>query len=215
MKTINELLPGKPGQNELPGRRESGSGPSESREERAVFIGRVWAELQHKRLVHEPHGSEAFKSFARDIADLTQAQIRIGLEKCKDFTGFFTTGEFRRMCRQIDHEAMGAPDPTAAFQEACKNAHSLAGANWSHPAVYHAGADVGWYELARASYTGPEREAFKQSYFERCRQAQGGVLPPIPTVELVTHGIKRKASAEARLQYLEELYGVLGSRRNA
>lgn len=209
MKTVTELLPKNPNQNALPERSASTGNHSESAQDRADFMSRVWTELRHKGLVHDSHGSDRFRSFCRDTLDLSRDEIKRGLDRCKDFRGFFTPGEFRSLCRSIDHSALGIPTPEAAFDEACRNAHSLAGATWSHAAVYHAGADVGWYRLRHAAYQGSEKHEFRNAYHVRIQQLQAGVLPEIPQHELLPDGIRRKASSETRAKHLNMLYGML------
>lgn len=144
----------------------------------------------------------------RELSRLSAEQLATGLRRVSQYHGFFNLPAFMDLCTRVDHVELGLPTPEQAFQEACSKAHSLSGATWSHPAVYHAGADVGWFELARASYKGPEWHQFQDFYFERSKQAQANTLPPIPSVELIPDKIKRKASPETRRKYLAELYSM-------
>ena len=130
----------------------------------------VWSVLLNRRLVTEPVGSLQHKQFESDMADLSEAQLRIGMERAKSFTGFFTLPAFRELCH-VKPEDFGMPDPHAAYVEACNKRG--AEANWSHPAVYWAGVETGWFELRSMT----EREIFplfKRNYETVCERAING-----------------------------------------
>lgn len=168
----------------------------------------TWVSLKNKGLVHEEPDSPKASDWMREFSHLTPEQLATGLRRVNRHTGFFNLPAFIDLCTRVDFQEIGLPSTEQAFQEACKNAHSLANATWSHPAVYHAGADVGWFEMARAAYRGPEWFEFEQAYHQRSKQAQANTLPPIPSVELLPQGIKRKASEETRQEYLKKIYAM-------
>ncbi len=51
-----------------------------------------------RRLVSEPVGSDEFRVFEMDTADLSDYQLKLGMEGSKNFTGFFTVPAFRELC---------------------------------------------------------------------------------------------------------------------
>lgn len=99
--------------------------------------------LLSRRLVTDPINSDAYRVFEMDMADLSEMQLMRGMEKSRDFVGFFTLPAFREMCR-IRPEDYGIPDMREALFEACK---AMPGHQWSHPAVYHAAMAVGSFDL--------------------------------------------------------------------
>jgi hypothetical protein len=67
----------------------------------------------------------------------------------------------------------GLPTPREAYLEVCMAPHPKAQFCWSHPAVYHAGAKTGWYDLENQSeyLSWP---IFKANYEEYKRRARAG-----------------------------------------
>ena len=57
-----------------------------------------WQVLLGRRLVTDPVGSDAFRVFEMDVADLTDTQLKTGLDLAKDFVGYFTIPAFRELC---------------------------------------------------------------------------------------------------------------------
>jgi hypothetical protein len=101
--------------------------------------------------------------------------------------------------------AEGLPDAHSAYREACaapapKRAHS-----WSHPAVYLAGRDVGWFILANS----PEKQTwplFRERYRYWCDRVLAGqtlALPaPVETREpaAVEMSARKRQAALAQLR---------------
>lgn len=170
----------------------------------------TWIYLKNIGMVHEEPDTPKAKQWMREFSRLTAEELAQGMRRVNRHTGFFNLPNFIELCTRVDLVELGLPTTEQAFQEACRKAHSLAGATWSHPAVYHAGADVGWYELARAAYKGPEWHSFQDFYFERCKQAEANTLPPIPSVELLPERVNRKASPETRRKYLDQMHALFG-----
>lgn len=114
-------------------------------------------------------------------ARLTPKQISYGLTKaisgakyCPDLPDFIA------LCKPTA-EDLGLPSLANAYAEACRNAHPvLQDRQWSHPAVYHAAKQVGFFEL-RSLDEKTSRPMFEQAY-ERTVDAvlSGDELPEIP-----------------------------------
>lgn len=102
-------------------------------------------------------------------------------------------------CNQQDVET-GLPNARNAYLEACLAAHPKAQHQWSHPAVYHAGAQTGWYDLEHQ----PEYVSwpnFKRNYDDFRRKAlQGESLEITPIAQLEAPDVSSLSKAERREQ---------------
>lgn len=106
----------------------------------------VWATLLNRRLVSEPVGSLQHRQFEQDMSDLTEDQLRRGLERTKAFTGFLTLPVFRGLCQGIPQD-YSLPDARSALLEAIAAPYPKSAHVWSHVAVYLAACDVGWWAI--------------------------------------------------------------------
>lgn len=161
----------------------------------------TWQILMNKGYVHEMPDSPVAKDWMREFAKLTDDELRTGLRRITSFDGFLNQGAFIKLCKKTDFADFGMPTTEQAYQEACC-AQNVLTFNWSHPAVYHAGADTGWFDLRNG--VGDAKNRFQQNYWKRFQQVQGNVLPPIPKHELLENR-KGKASPETREKYLKQL----------
>lgn len=207
MEHINKVL------ENLPEQSNSRSKPSNTEDRskikaRAEFMSYVWEELQYKKLVHDPIGSGAYNSFCRDLLDKTENDIRIGLHRVRNHTGFFNTPIFRELCKP-DMESFGLPSVEKAYHEACNVTFPAKAHRWSHTAVFHAGADVGWFDL-RQNANNPWNR-FRQAYKQRCEQVFNSTLPPMPKHESLPEKPQgRKLEGEELDRVRNNLKNVLG-----
>lgn len=80
---------------------------------------------------------------------------------------------------------LGLPDAHSAYLQACQAPSPKASQSWSHPIVYLAGRDAGWFILTNE----PEAKAFKafeqhyQKYLERVLQGESFEVPALPAPE--------------------------------
>ena len=152
-------------------------------------------------------GSEEFKTWAGACNDLSDAEVSHGVLRCRDFTGFFTVPAFRELCRP-DPEALGLPSAEMAYIEACAATTPVREFKWSHPAVYHAGADTGWFDLRNGF---ANRRIFLGHYETRVRQVMAGEILEVPAVELIEEKPAPALSAEethSRIKALKESLGL-------
>lgn len=84
-------------------------------------------------------------------------------------------GKIIGLCLRGDLEGMGLPDPSAAYCEACANAHRVLRASWSHPAVYEAGRRTGWF-LLRNEQERVSRPAFSAAFKAVCAEVMAGAV---------------------------------------
>ena len=132
--------------------------------------------------------------------DINQhSQLSWGMKKARKSPSphFPSSGEFIDWCTP-DPEDYGLPGERAAFNEACKNSHDPGGSKWSHPAVFVAGRETVFWDLASK----PESETFvlfKHNYSVVIRRVMAGqdfsealakALPPPPPP-------KRKPASDA------------------
>ena len=105
-------------------------------------------------------------------------------------------------CQRQLGEAL--PDAHAAYVEACRAPNPKASANWSHPAVYHAGRMSDWYFLASSS----EATAFpvyRRHYREICQRVRDGETLPEPNYLALPEDTQTSLSKSENLAKLTEL----------
>ncbi len=97
--------------------------------------------------------------------------------------------------------SLGLPQAREAFIEACQANSPKASQNWSHPAVYFAGRDTGWFFLSNHS----EKETwpiFKENFSIYVRKVFLGEKLTIPVSEA---GQSKKTKSLTKLQKKNEL----------
>lgn len=104
--------------------------------------------------------------------------------------------------------AAGLPRARDAYREACNAPAPREAQPWSHPAVYHAGRTVGWYDLATRpeSVSWPE---FQRAYRDCCRRVLAGEdlsVPTRPASEPAT-ALSREEGARRLRELRRELEG--------
>jgi hypothetical protein len=173
--------------------------------ERKRLVAMVWQVLLSRKLVSAPVGSIEHRTFESDMVDLSNQQLTHGMNACKDFVGFFTFPAFRELCRPTA-EAMGLPACKVAYVEAAmKSGDSKA--VWSHPAVYHAGCETGWFELR----TFTESEIYprwKHNYEKMVNRVMSGEDLSLPVQQALPEKIPEFLSLDenkARLAKLKEM----------
>lgn len=167
---------------------------------------RRWKEIMRLKLVHQMPGSEEFKTWAGACNDLSEAEVSHGVLRCRDFTGFFTVPAFRELCRP-DAEALGLLSPEMAYIEACRATYPVQRFKWSHPAVYHAGADTGWFDL-RNGYA--NRRIFFGHYENRVRQVMAGEVLEVPKLDMIEEKPAPPLCAKETHSRIKEMKARLG-----
>lgn len=171
-----------------------------------MLTANVWQVLLSRRLVNSAVGSDAYNVFERDTADLSESQIRFGMERAKDFTGFFTFPAFRELC-QATAKDLGMPEVHAAYLEAARADGPRDRIRWSHPAVYHAGCETGWFELRSMT----EKECFplyRRNYEAMVQRVLAGEELTTPVQKVIPASIPQYLTPDenlARLAKLKEL----------
>jgi len=169
----------------------------------------AWAVLFNRKLVTEPVGSTVYKQFEHDMADLSEPALLRGLERAKEFVGFFTTPTFRELCR-LSPADFGLPDAVTAMREACNAPYPKDAQRWSHPAVYLAGCEVGWFDMHNKT----ERELlpiFEHAYTILTRRAMNGEQLTLPVPKALPAQVHVPATPEQAQAHLSRLKGLLGA----
>ena len=143
----------------------------------------------------------------------TMSQVQHGLQKARQSVSPHvpSIGQFITWCHP-SLEDYGLLDEVAAYREACRNAHDLNNAQWSHQAVYVAAKQVGFFDLK----TRTEKETFplfKHKYLLVCRgvlsgkQVQQVIVKPLPQT-MTSQPVDR----EVALAYIKQIRKLLRMR---
>jgi len=171
---------------------------------------KTWRTLQAWKLVHSEVGSTEFKAWQAALKDLGDMELRNGLTRAQNFTGYFSLPAFRELCKNIDAQAIGLPDVKKAYIEACRAPSPKAKFNWSHPAVYHAGVATGWHELSCFAED-QIYPRFKTFYAGFCERVAKGESLDSPMQEALPQGVTVFLSPEenqGRMAALREATGL-------
>lgn len=199
MKTVNELIPGS-----LAGIEQRKHSTRPLDEGRIKLLRESLEKLSNWKLLNTVT-AQTLKDWADSLSELSNMEIQVGMKKAENHTGYFSLPVFKDLCK-LKPQDYGLPDVEQAYHEACC-AQNVLTFRWSHPAVYHAGADTGWFDLRNG--VGDAKNRFQQNYWKRFQQVQGNVLPPIPKHELLENR-KGKARPEIREKYLNKIYESFG-----
>ncbi|MCX2781297.1 replication protein P [Microbulbifer thermotolerans] len=102
----------------------------------------------------------------------------------------------------------GLPDARAAYREACNAPSPRANYNWSHPAVYHAGRETGWFFLASNSES-IAYPVFAEHYRKLCVRVLEGEKLPVPEQLQLEEKPGKPLSKEENAKKLAELRAEL------
>jgi hypothetical protein len=150
-----------------------------------------------------PSDTETIRQWRADLCDFSSAQIRAGVQRTKDFTGFFTLPAFRALCRQTPDD-FGLPDTETAYREACCKALPWGHQTWSHAAVYAAARETGCVELGSMT----EREClplFRRNYDAMCARVLAGERFDMPVQRSLSVNVTVFNTREQNKNRLAEL----------
>jgi hypothetical protein len=111
-----------------------------------------------------------------------------------------TAPQFRKLCESATLADHGLPDPERAYREAASNAHNPSRVNWSHPAVYVAGRETGWFDLRHAEMGDRIEQRFRRNYEIVTRRVLAGeqLDAEIPVALEDTRGRRRPLTEKDR-----------------
>lgn len=88
----------------------------------------------------------AKREWALSVQGYSESQLVAAIDQCKETLEWMPSiAEFLRLLDEMGEQ--GIPAVLAAYQEACRYADRPTQHGWSHPVVYHAGRETGWFEL--------------------------------------------------------------------
>lgn len=175
-------------------------------------INRVFAEFE---LVYHNQFTKAFPDFEKlqyakkiwynHLQHLSAEQILAAAHKAIRESEYLPT--IRGLLKFCDYEfdLYGLPSTRSAYLEACMAKPPQDQAQWSHPAVYWAGRETGWFFLANNA----EKVSFP--FFERnyhifCQKVRNGETLEVPTIQALPEPeAKPPLSDEEQLAHLAKL----------
>jgi len=125
-------------------------------------------------------------------------ELRLAIEPLDEVRVVAVNEQERLAARGSRHLRIGRGD------EACLAAEPRHAQRWSHPAVYHAGRETGWFLLAST----PERKAFplfESNYQAICERLANGEVLELPTPATATTRAPAPPSPEEQHEHLEQL----------
>jgi hypothetical protein len=102
-------------------------------------------------------------------------EIKLGMRQARasDSDFFPSVGKFIGWCKPTP-EAFGLPANQAAYTEACNLAHLASRGNWTHPAVYHAASQTGFFNLKQSTPGDATNKQFDHNYTITIRKVMAG-----------------------------------------
>jgi len=162
--------------------------------------------LLARKSVTSPVGSTDYRIWERDLLDLSEAEIMKGVERAKDFTGYFDLPAFRAMCKTTPQE-LGLPDTRSAYDECFDGGFTL-NRSWSHPAVYHAAKQTGSYEMQ--SMTNDDLyPLFKHNYKVLVDRVMNGESLEVPILKAIPAKIHTPLTPKQEAERFERGASVL------
>ncbi|WP_240776303.1 replication protein P [Nitrincola alkalilacustris] len=123
----------------------------------------------------------AKREWALSLAGFSESELVLAVNRCKETLAWMPTiSEFLAIIRDLNGD-FGLPGLRRAYQEACLHADHPAQHRWSHPAVYCAGRETGWFQL-RSEEESQTFPLFTYHYEIMCRRVRHGedLRPPAP-----------------------------------
>lgn len=151
--------------------------------------------------------AQAKKLWLESLGEFSEKTLLLAAKKAiRDSNYLPTIHQMISYCRHV--EGTHFPDAHAAYVEACTAAQPKQNYHWSHPVVYFAGKQCGWFFLANNSES-VAFPVFKNQYNELCEQiAQGVRLPAIEPLALLE-------TSEAPLPKQENVKRLAALRKSA
>jgi len=107
-------------------------------------------------------------------------------------------------CCEGDPSQHGLLDFYAAYQEACSAPSPKLEVQWSHPAVYLAGKEAGWFMLS-SSIEKTALPIFKQCYQKYCEQVLAGAKLSLPDIKALPAEISTPLSKDENQDRMAEM----------
>lgn len=133
------------------------------------------------------------------LGDLSPKDLMVGLRRCANSGEAWppSAPEFKAMCLP-DIKDHGLPSAEEAYREAALKYRSPSKKDWSHPVVYQAGKNTGWFLLGTVAED-KSFPKFKKIYAELCQQVMEGrtfTLPKANSTMLEKHDNGKRVDTE-------------------
>jgi len=146
----------------------------------------------------------AKRLWLESLAEYPPPQILAAARLVIDSSEYLPTVHRMLECCQQALSGVGLPDSKDAYHEACNARSPRSAQAWSHPAVYLAGRDTGWFLLSGSE----EKTAwpvFRRHYQQWCARALAGESLEIPEVAALERQTTAPLSRKQQKQALEKL----------
>lgn len=199
----------------------TGAGPTESQRHDALVdaINQVFAlfRLNYHNQYYSAYGdagqlSQIKRLWLDSLAAHSPETILLGARRCIETSEYLPTlARMLDCCQQARLLALGMPDAHAAYREACLAPEPKQAQRWSHPAVFHAGRETGWFLLAS---TGEAKAfpLFERHYRAVCERIAAGEVLALPAPPEAAAPAAEAPSIEeqrSQLARLREQTGIL------
>jgi hypothetical protein len=171
-------------------------------------------EVAFPNLYHRAYTSDnaimlAKQLWANSLQDFTGPQILRACQRAIESSDFIPTiHSVLKLCRQ-DLSSYGLPSPREAYIEACNASEPRAEFGWSHPAVYFAGREAGWFFLA-SNIESKALPVFENCYRKVCDRVLAGETLAMPNAQRLPSETSTPLTSEERAQRMAALRKEVG-----
>ncbi|MFT4519903.1 MAG: hypothetical protein ACI9JM_002302 [Halioglobus sp.] len=149
------------------------------------------------------------KLWLESLTDYPVEQILKGAKHAIENSEYLPTLNRMLECCQEGLADFGLPHAHDAYLEACRAPSPRSAQRWSHPAVYLAGSDSGWFFLSnnteRASWP-----RFKDHYQQYCTRVLRGETLEVPAPEAIEKQSSEPLTSDDQLAELQKLKDQTG-----
>ena len=154
--------------------------------------------------------NQAKKLWLEALYDYPVEQVLRGAKHAIEHSEYLPTlSRMLNSCQEALRD-LGLPDARSAYREACQARSPKSAQAWSHPAVYLAGSDCGWFLLASEPET-TSWPAFQQAYSAQCRRVMAGERLEIPAPAALEQEHGSVSDREEALAEVEKLKALLAA----
>lgn len=207
MKSVDKVL----GKAPVQPRPEAAVSKPLANREHVDSINQLFAELElayhnqfHKAFAQEGSLGLAKKYWLASLADFSPEVIRRAGRYLAQSQEYLPTLAAMIAACENGQALFGLPSAQDAYREACLAPEPKAEHAWSHPAVYHAGRETGWYALANEiqSQVFPQ---FEYYYSQVCKRVMRGEDLHVVTPKALPEFVPAPLTPEQSKQKLKAL----------
>lgn len=213
MKSVDKIL----GKAPVQAKPEAAAGKPLAGREHVDAINQLFAELElayhnqfHKAFAQQGSLGMAKKYWLASLAEFSPEVIRRAVRHLVQSQEFLPSLAAMIAACENGQALFGLPSAEDAYREACLAPEPKAEQAWSHPAVYFAARETGWYALANEvqSQVFPQ---FEFHYSQVCKRLMRGEDMQVPTPKALPATVHAPLTAEqnrARLKALRSQFSL-------